>query len=105
MYPEGTRSRDGRIGKLRSGAAALAGQHGLSIVPIYVTGTHDAMPPGQSGPPIMSASCRLGDNGEFYYHAYAMLTLKGKAADISYYQVPGEDAPRQLICVEQIPAD
>jgi 1-acyl-sn-glycerol-3-phosphate acyltransferase len=50
MYPEGTRSRDGRIGKLRSGAAALASQHGLSIVPIYVTGTHDAMPPGQNWP-------------------------------------------------------
>ena len=50
MYPEGTRSRDGRIGKLRSGAAALAAQHGLSIVPIYVTGTHDAMPPGQNWP-------------------------------------------------------
>src|SRR4051795_2723215 len=50
MYPEGTRSRDGRIGKLRSGAAALASQHGLSIVPIYVTGTHEAMPPGQSWP-------------------------------------------------------
>ena len=50
MYPEGTRSRDGRIGKLRSGAAALASQHGLSIVPIYVQGTHDAMPPGQNWP-------------------------------------------------------
>jgi len=50
MYPEGTRSRDGRIGKLRSGAAALAAQHGLPIVPIYVTGTHEAMPPGQSWP-------------------------------------------------------
>jgi 1-acyl-sn-glycerol-3-phosphate acyltransferase len=52
MYPEGTRSRDGRIGKLRSGAAALASQHGLSIVPIYVTGTHDAMPPGQNWPKL-----------------------------------------------------
>ena len=50
LYPEGTRSRDGRIGKLRSGAAALASQHGLSIVPIYVSGTHDAMPPGQNWP-------------------------------------------------------
>jgi hypothetical protein len=63
------------------------------------------LPPGQSSPPIMSASCRLGDNGEFYHHAYAMLTLKGKAADISYYQIPGENAPRELICVERIPAD
>jgi len=50
MYPEGTRSRDGDIHKLRSGAAVLAAQHGLAIVPIFVHGTHDAMPPGQSWP-------------------------------------------------------
>jgi 1-acyl-sn-glycerol-3-phosphate acyltransferase len=50
MYPEGTRSRDGRIGKLRSGAAAIAAQHGIPIVPIYVTGTHQAMPPGRNWP-------------------------------------------------------
>jgi 1-acyl-sn-glycerol-3-phosphate acyltransferase len=50
MYPEGTRSRDGKIGKLRSGAAALAAHHNIPIVPIYVTGTHEAMPPGQNWP-------------------------------------------------------
>jgi len=50
MYPEGTRSRDGRIGKLRSGAAAFAAQHGVPIVPIYVSGTHSAMPPGRNWP-------------------------------------------------------
>jgi 1-acyl-sn-glycerol-3-phosphate acyltransferase len=46
MFPEGTRSRDGALHKLRSGAAAIAQQHGIPIVPIYVKGTHDAMPPG-----------------------------------------------------------
>ena len=71
----------------------------------YTPDPNLVLPAGQSAPPIMSASCRLGDNGEFYYHAYAMLTLKGKAADISYYQIPGENAPRELIFVEQIPAD
>jgi 1-acyl-sn-glycerol-3-phosphate acyltransferase len=50
MFPEGTRSRDGEIGKLRSGAAVLAAQHGIAIVPIHVTGTHDAMPPGRNWP-------------------------------------------------------
>jgi 1-acyl-sn-glycerol-3-phosphate acyltransferase len=50
MFPEGTRSRDGQIGKVRSGAAVLAAQHGIDIVPIYVKGTHDAMPPGQNWP-------------------------------------------------------
>jgi predicted phosphodiesterase len=71
----------------------------------YTPDPNLVLPAGQSGPPLMSTSCRLGNNGEFYYHAYAMLTLKGKAADISYYQIPGENAPRELIFVEQIPAD
>jgi 1-acyl-sn-glycerol-3-phosphate acyltransferase len=50
MFPEGTRSRDGSIGKIRSGAAVLAAQHRIPIVPIYVGGTYDAMPPGQNWP-------------------------------------------------------
>jgi 1-acyl-sn-glycerol-3-phosphate acyltransferase len=50
MFPEGTRSRDGEIGRLRSGAAVLAAQHGIPIVPIHVTGTHAAMPPGRNWP-------------------------------------------------------
>jgi 1-acyl-sn-glycerol-3-phosphate acyltransferase len=50
MFPEGTRSRDGKLHKLRSGAAAIAQQHGIPIVPIYVKGTHDAMPPGRNWP-------------------------------------------------------
>ena len=50
MFPEGTRSRDGELHKLRSGAAAIAQQHGIPIVPIYVHGTHDAMPPGRNWP-------------------------------------------------------
>ena len=48
MFAEGTRSRDGSVGRLRSGAAVLAAQHGLAIVPIHVSGTHVAMPPGRS---------------------------------------------------------
>ena len=50
VYPEGTRSRDGAVGRMRSGAAVLASEHGISIVPIYVEGTHEAMPPGRSWP-------------------------------------------------------
>lgn len=46
IFAEGTRSRDGRVGRLRSGAAVLAAEHGLEIVPIYVSGTRAAMPRG-----------------------------------------------------------
>jgi len=50
MFPEGTRSRSGRLGKMRAGAAAIAQAHDIPIVPIYLKGTHDAMPPGRNWP-------------------------------------------------------
>lgn len=46
VFAEGTRSRDGRVGRLRSGAALLAAEHHLPLVPIYVSGTREAMPRG-----------------------------------------------------------
>jgi 1-acyl-sn-glycerol-3-phosphate acyltransferase len=50
LYPEGTRSRGGMPGPLRRGAAVLAAAHHIKIVPIRVTGTGQAMPPGRLWP-------------------------------------------------------
>jgi 1-acyl-sn-glycerol-3-phosphate acyltransferase len=50
LYPEGTRSRGGGPGRVRRGAAVLAASHNLSIIPIRVTGTAEAMPPGRRWP-------------------------------------------------------
>jgi 1-acyl-sn-glycerol-3-phosphate acyltransferase len=47
VFAEGTRSRDGSVGRLRTGGAVLAAEHGLPIVPIHIAGTHQAMPPGR----------------------------------------------------------
>jgi 1-acyl-sn-glycerol-3-phosphate acyltransferase len=47
MFAEGTRSRDGSVGRLHSGAAVLAAQYDLPLVPIHVSGTHDVMPVGR----------------------------------------------------------
>jgi 1-acyl-sn-glycerol-3-phosphate acyltransferase len=50
LYPEGTRSRAGAPSRVRRGAAVLASAHNLAIVPIRVTGTAAAMPPGRMWP-------------------------------------------------------
>jgi len=47
LFAEGTRSRDGSVGRLRTGAAVLAARHGLPLVPIHVDGTRSAMPLGR----------------------------------------------------------
>ena len=50
IYAEGTRSRDGSVGRMHSGAALVAQRHQIPIVPVRVTGTRAAMPPGASWP-------------------------------------------------------
>jgi 1-acyl-sn-glycerol-3-phosphate acyltransferase len=50
IYAEGTRSRDGSVGPMHSGAALVAQRHQIPIVPVRVIGTHAAMPPSASWP-------------------------------------------------------
>jgi 1-acyl-sn-glycerol-3-phosphate acyltransferase len=50
IYPEGTRKHGDGLGRIRRGAAVLAAEHNLPIVPIRVDGTAQAMPPGQFWP-------------------------------------------------------
>ncbi len=46
MFAEGTRSQDGSVARLKTGAAVLAAQQGVPLVPVYIAGTLDAMPRG-----------------------------------------------------------
>jgi 1-acyl-sn-glycerol-3-phosphate acyltransferase len=50
VYPEGTRLHNAAPGRVRKGAAVLAARHRMPIVPIRVTGTRNAMPPGHFWP-------------------------------------------------------
>jgi 1-acyl-sn-glycerol-3-phosphate acyltransferase len=47
LFAEGTRSRSGRLGEFRSGAAALATRAQVPLVPVHVSGTAQLMPPGR----------------------------------------------------------
>ena len=46
LAPEGARSRDGRIGKLKKGGFHLAVETGTPIVPVAIRGTIDILPRG-----------------------------------------------------------
>jgi 1-acyl-sn-glycerol-3-phosphate acyltransferase len=46
VYPEGSRSRDGRVHRLRSGLARLAAETGTPVVPAAVAGIYDVWPIG-----------------------------------------------------------
>ena len=47
MYPEGTRSPDGRLYKGKTGLARLALETGVPVIPVAMIGTDVVNPPGQ----------------------------------------------------------
>jgi 1-acyl-sn-glycerol-3-phosphate acyltransferase len=47
IFPEGTRSRDGRLGPFRRGGFFLALETGAPIVPVTIQGTYELMPKKQ----------------------------------------------------------
>ncbi|WP_433193509.1 lysophospholipid acyltransferase family protein [Nocardia sp. CA-107356] len=46
LYPEGTRSPDGRLYKGKTGLARLALETGVPVIPVAVIGTFEVSPPG-----------------------------------------------------------
>src|SRR3546814_1241873 len=62
LYPEGTRSLDGRLYKGRTGVAFLALQTGAPVVPVGLIGTDVAMPVGARFPTLDRKSTRLNSS-------------------------------------------
>jgi 1-acyl-sn-glycerol-3-phosphate acyltransferase len=60
IYPEGTRSRDGRLYKGRTGVAFLALTAGVPIVPVGLVGTDEVQPVGASFPRLARVRVSFG---------------------------------------------
>jgi 1-acyl-sn-glycerol-3-phosphate acyltransferase len=48
VFPEGTRSADGTVGKFRAGSLRLAVKSGVPVVPVTIIGSKEIMPKGSS---------------------------------------------------------
>ncbi|MBD3784876.1 MAG: 1-acyl-sn-glycerol-3-phosphate acyltransferase [Micrococcales bacterium] len=60
IYPEGTRSRDGRLYKGRTGVAWLALTAGVPVVPVGLVGTDAVQPVGSSFPKLAKVRVSFG---------------------------------------------
>ncbi|WP_051218005.1 lysophospholipid acyltransferase family protein [Nocardioides insulae] len=60
IYPEGTRSRDGRLYRGRTGVAHLALTARVPVVPVGLSGTQNIQPIGSSLPKVVPVSVTFG---------------------------------------------
>lgn len=65
IYPEGTRSHDGRLYKGRVGVAAMALKAGVPVVPCAMVGTFEIQPPGRRLPRMGRVTIRFGEPLDF----------------------------------------
>ncbi len=61
LFPEGTRSRDGRLRQGRGGAAFLAMRSGAPLLPVAISGTHRIFPGRSRFPHASRVAVRIGE--------------------------------------------
>jgi 1-acyl-sn-glycerol-3-phosphate acyltransferase len=61
IYPEGTRSRDGKLARGKTGVAWLALTADCPVVPVAVAGTDKVQPPGARWPRLHRISVTFGE--------------------------------------------
>lgn len=102
VYPEGSRSRDGRVYRPRSGVARLAAATGVPVVPAAVNGTYEVWPTGSNprvrggrvqiafAPPIDAPADDPGSRRRFSRTLHdALVDLSGKPRADEFAPVGG----------------
>jgi long-chain acyl-CoA synthetase len=86
VFPEGTRSRDGVMAPFKPAVGYLCLHEGVDVLPMFLDGTHDALPVGAwrprnrrlraiIGPPIEARAMRAHTEGSARSQAYREITL------------------------------
>lgn len=92
LFPEGTRSPDGRIQTPKGGIGFLVAKAGVPVIPAYIEGTYDAWPKGRKyprlfrpirvyfGPPISPQEIQDEGQGAEAYGRITALIMRRIAA-------------------------
>lgn len=108
IYPEGTRTLDGPLGPGRPGIGVIVAETGCPVVPAYIGGTYDALPPKATwvrlrpitvtfGKPIdFTADAKRYAGKDFYRHVSR--TVMARIAELGQVAPPAEPSggPEQL---------
>ncbi len=98
LFPEGTRSRDGRVGDFKSASFRLALQAGVKLVPVAIKGAIDRLPrnsfsvvPGEVvleiGDPISEEQLKLSSKNELCERVHGVIKEMVEGESISEVEV------------------
>lgn len=65
IFPEGSRSPDGRLREAKPGLGMIVAQTGCPVVPAYLKGTFEALPSGKTWPQFRPILVRFGESVTF----------------------------------------
>jgi 1-acyl-sn-glycerol-3-phosphate acyltransferase len=69
IYPEGTRSPDGRLYRGKTGVARMALEAGVVVIPVAMINTFEIQPPGKALPRLMPVGVKIGKPLDFSRYA------------------------------------
>ena len=61
LFPEGTRTRDGKMGKFKPGLGRIVAASSVPVVPCYLDGAFRALPPSGRFPAPARLTLRVGE--------------------------------------------
>ncbi len=96
IYPEGTRSPDGRLYRGKTGVARMALEAGVPVIPCAMVNTHLIQPPGRVRPRIMRVKIAIGaplDFSRYEGMANDRFVLRSMTDEIMYelMQLSGQE--------------
>jgi len=96
IYPEGTRSPDGRLYRGKTGVARMALEAGVPVIPVAMIGTYEIQPPGKVIPRIKRPGVRFGAPLDFSRYAglsHDRFVLRSMTDEIMYelMQLSGQE--------------
>lgn len=108
IYPEGTRSPDGRLYRGRTGVARMALEGKVTVIPVAMIGTDKAQPTGKVIPRIMRVGVRVGKPLDFSRYEGMeddRFVLRSITDEIMYGDAPlGPGVRRHVRHVDEGPA-
>ncbi len=98
IFPEGGRTQDGHLRPPKAGIGVIVSQTGCPVVPAYLKGTFDVLPPGASWPRWSRVTVRFGAPLVFETG-----TQKEKVETKQFYQQVSRTVIEQIAVLGQVP--